>query len=343
MVRKVKFSLWAILLITAECVSIIIGMLKIVCQVKGVKFDSKAIITELTKDKRLEEGEFVLVEHNTYTGVLVPDLTGRNYYEVAKELDELGGWLRKEGYDYSNEYPKDAIISQRVKPGEEIIYGSTLYVRLSLGPVIDMRLNDDSDRIDSIDKESFTDVKENDYEERVTVPNLIGLSLGEAGNLLLKVGLDMGLPTYDVSDIYPKDVVIRQSKESGAQAGKGEIIYVTLNRGTKQSDDTESAVNKEDDFIEDEIGSADDIENNSLVDASLLCQLASDYYYYLNGIRPPCVRVDSYDGDIVNIHLYEALADHDATWDWYFVNRVTGETQNIMGDSFNLFENMAGY
>ena len=46
---------------------------------------------------------------------------------------------------------------------------------------------------------------------------------------------------------------------------------------------------------------------------------------------------DSYDGDIVTIHLYEAMPDHDSTWDWYYVDRNTGETTNFMGESFNIF------
>lgn len=75
----------------------------------------------------------------------------------------------------------------------------------------------------------------------------------------------------------------------------------------------------------------------SLVDDTTLCQLAGDYYYKHNGTRPPIVRIDSYNGDIVAIHLYEALYDHDATWDWYYVDRYTGETTNLMGESFNIF------
>ncbi len=79
------------------------------------------------------------------------------------------------------------------------------------------------------------------------------------------------------------------------------------------------------------------VEETPLVDDTALCQLAGDYYYKHNGTRPPIVRIDSYDGDIVVIHLYEALYDHDATWDWYYVDRYTGETTNLMGESFNIF------
>ncbi len=78
------------------------------------------------------------------------------------------------------------------------------------------------------------------------------------------------------------------------------------------------------------------IGDTNKLDDTQLCQLASDYYGH-NGVRPPCVRIDGYDGDIVTIHLYESMSDHDATWDWYYVDRNTGETTNIMGESFNLF------
>ena len=156
----------------------------------------------------------------------------------------------------------------------------------------------------------------------VVFPNLIGITPEKADEILTQMGWNYLTVYSEWSDDMPEGLIIAQSIEPGTKATPGESAEVIVSKGPEQNQDT---------------------DNNYVYDADTLCQLASDYYYNLHGIRPPCVRVDSFDGDIINIHLYEALSDHVATWDWYSVNRVTGETQNIMGDSFNLFENMAGY
>lgn len=78
------------------------------------------------------------------------------------------------------------------------------------------------------------------------------------------------------------------------------------------------------------------------VDEDELCKLAGDYYFKCIGTRPPLISIESWDGDIACIHLYERVDDgngesHAATWDWYYVNIKTGETTNVMGESFNIF------
>lgn len=295
-----KTALLSLILISLEAVSILVGTIRVVGS-EYVKWK-----TERDNNKKVEEGRFVRVENDHYTHVIVPDLKGRDFNKAAKEFDELGGWLRKGGYDYSDKYPEDTIIAQDIKPGTEIISGSVLYVTLSLGP--------------KISHNSSKDSKEKDN-QGIVVPDLTGMTLGEAGSLLEKKGLDMGLPTYSNTNSYPKDVVIGQSVKAGSRVPQGEIIFVELNRGASSQTNQSSSYK----------------ENNNFVDDTKLCKLASDYYYNHKGVRPPVVRIDSYDGDIVVIHLYEALTDHDATWDWYHVNRNTGETTNIMGESFNIF------
>ncbi len=171
---------------------------------------------------------------------------------------------------------------------------------------------------DMAELEEIGNIEDEQYKE---VPNLIGLSLEDAGNLLLEKGLDMGLPEYDNSELYPPNVVIYQSIEAGTYVPEGEMIYVTLNRGmNKENENDNAAISK------------------ITYDDTKICGLAADYYEKHNGARPPCVRIDSYDGDFVTIHLYEAMTDHDATWDWYYVNRITGETTDFEGAKFNIFE-----
>ena len=68
-----------------------------------------------------------------------------------------------------------------------------------------------------------------------------------------------------------------------------------------------------------------------------ICKIASDTYYKLNGERPPLVAVDSSDGNIVTVRLYEDMSDHIATWAWYELNLndMTGK-DTVTGKTFDL-------
>ena len=68
-----------------------------------------------------------------------------------------------------------------------------------------------------------------------------------------------------------------------------------------------------------------------------ICKIASDTYYKLNGERPPLAAVDSSDGNIVTVRLYEDMGDHIATWAWYELNLndMTGK-DTVIGKTFDL-------
>ena len=304
-----KTALLSLILLSLEAVSILIGVYRVV----GTRYlDWKA---DKIKEEKVQTGQFVTEDHSLYTGITVPDLTGRNFYEVSSEFEELGGWLRKGGYDYSDEYPEDTIIAQDVQPGKEILYGSTLYVTLSLGPKPDFIRNDEN-------KNNEVSGEESETAKLIEVPDLKGLTQEEASMKLYQMGINVGEILYGYS--ADSDILLYKVMNQSIAAGE------YLNVG--DSIDLIICVGGLDDYSD-----QNQIQNNEAVDDSQLCQMASDYYYNHNGIRPPCVRIDSYDGDIVMIHLYEAMSDHDATWDWYYVDRNTGKTTNFMGESFNIF------
>ena len=66
-------------------------------------------------------------------------------------------------------------------------------------------------------------------------------------------------------------------------------------------------------------------------------EILSDTYYKLNGERPPLAAVDSSDGNIVTVRLYEDMGDHIATWAWYELNLndMTGK-DTVIGKTFDL-------
>lgn len=61
-----------------------------------------------------------------------------------------------------------------------------------------------------------------------------------------------------------------------------------------------------------------------------LCDMAANYYHWTTGYRPPISEVDSVNGDIVTIHLYEVKDGHTATSAWYEIDRTTGKGKNAL-------------
>ncbi len=70
-----------------------------------------------------------------------------------------------------------------------------------------------------------------------------------------------------------------------------------------------------------------------------LCDMAANYYFWTTGYKPPISEVDSVNGDIVTIHLYEVKDGHTATSAWYEIDRNTGKGKNaVLGDEVDLTE-----
>ena len=58
------------------------------------------------------------------------------------------------------------------------------------------------------------------------------------------------------------------------------------------------------------------------------------------------VEIDSVEGDIVNIHIYENVDDgngegHTATYNWYYVSKKTGKGEDFYGNKVDLTESSA--
>ncbi len=71
--------------------------------------------------------------------------------------------------------------------------------------------------------------------ERVTVPNLSGLTVPQATTLLSQQGLVLGTQTPQTSPDRPKDTIIAQVPPSGEQIEKGQKVDVTVSTGKDQA------------------------------------------------------------------------------------------------------------
>ncbi len=69
-----------------------------------------------------------------------------------------------------------------------------------------------------------------------------------------------------------------------------------------------------------------------------LCAMARKYYERRHDFAPPVVVVDSVDGDVVTIHLFEDLEDHVATLDWYTIDRITARGSGMLDGPVDLTE-----
>ena len=68
-----------------------------------------------------------------------------------------------------------------------------------------------------------------------------------------------------------------------------------------------------------------------------LCQMALNYYSRHYGYRPGIAEVDSVNGNMVTLHLYDDMGTHTATSAWYEIDRTTGKgTDEIMGGKVDL-------
>ena len=83
--------------------------------------------------------------------------------------------------------------------------------------------------------------------------------------------------------------------------------------------------------------------NNGYSDEEL-CDMARNYYAEKHGKIPPQVEVDHIDEDgTVVIHLYEVVdypdeEPHTATWDWYYIDRKTGEGKDFINNEVSLIQ-----
>lgn len=128
------------------------------------------------------------------------------------------------------------------------------------------------------------------------------------------------------------EIITQNNIEETHIDNSNEEVHTDISDESDENVETVSEQNN----ISESVPQAESIEDK-------ICQAAGDYYYSVYGSRPPIVGIDSWDGDIANVHLYEWVKDadgseHTATYDWYYVDKNTGQTTNLFGESFNIFK-----
>lgn len=138
--------------------------------------------------------------------ISAPDLYNLTLDEAQRSLDKLNLNIRVNIEDeYSNEVEKGKIISQQPMSGATLQEGDTVTLVLSKGPM------------------------------KGYIPNVVGLTLGEAGNILKENKLSLGNIKYEYSDTYNNGIVIAQDPKSGSENNQEwGTVNVVVSKGQKE-------------------------------------------------------------------------------------------------------------
>ncbi len=150
------------------------------------------------KNSKIKEGRTINVTISKGQEIVkVTKLIGKTKDEAFKELKELGLEVILEE-DYSDDVEAGIIIEQSIKEGEEILAGSKITIKSSLGI------------------------------EQVEVPNLLGKTEDEAKEAIAQAQLKWKR-TDTVKDSSKGKGVVEQSISAKSMVNKGEEITITIN------------------------------------------------------------------------------------------------------------------
>lgn len=137
--------------------------------------------------------------------ISAPDLYNLTLDEAQRSLDKLNLNIRVNIEDeYSNEVEKGKIISQQPMSGATLQEGDTVTLVLSKGPM------------------------------KGYIPNVVGLTLGEAENILKENKLSLNIK-YEYSDTYNSGIVIAQDPKSGSESNQEwGTVNVVVSKGQKE-------------------------------------------------------------------------------------------------------------
>ena len=133
--------------------------------------------------------------------VQLPRVIGMDATAAQELLRDQGFQPKVSGKEYSEEVPKDAVVSQRPASGSWLRRSTEVRLIVSRGS------------------------------DAVALPNLAGLPLPEAQHLLQQQGLIVGRVARVHSPDHPKGAIIAQDPEAGTLTRRGNPVAVLLSLG----------------------------------------------------------------------------------------------------------------
>jgi eukaryotic-like serine/threonine-protein kinase len=204
----------------------------------------------------------------TPTPVVVPGLVGVLFSTARQQAQALGLDVAIAGEAYSSEYPAAHIISQKPSPGSLAETGAPIEVVLSMGKdtapvprvvgdsisVARQRLQDagflivavteeTSERVPAgvvisqkpapevtTDKGSRIDLAVSSGREKVSVPDVVGLSEAEAQDTIVEAGLSRTWVNYQDFTFVPPGHVLSQDPKPDTMVEKGTTVYIAVRK-----------------------------------------------------------------------------------------------------------------
>ncbi|MTI69942.1 MAG: Stk1 family PASTA domain-containing Ser/Thr kinase [Firmicutes bacterium] len=163
-----------------------------------------AIVAALIFTGVIAGGYLIVKDYLIVEEVKVPNLVGKSLENATKDIKKVGLKLEIENRKHSNNIKKGHIIEQSEPSGANLKVDSTVRVVVSEGP------------------------------DLVKIPKLVGNMSNEAEILLSEAGLKKGEITYEASDDYPIDVVIKQNPPPQEMLEKGSEIDYVISSGPEK-------------------------------------------------------------------------------------------------------------
>jgi len=142
-----------------------------------------------------------LVRHNRQ--IQVPDVVEMNLAEAESTLAQEGLTMVEVGREYDALVPPDLILSQNPRGGA-LVKGKGRWVRVVVSK----------------------------GGEKVSVPNLQGVSLRQAKLLLQRSGLELGEISWMYTEDFPEHVVISSAPGYKAEVLHGELVDLLVSQGS---------------------------------------------------------------------------------------------------------------
>ncbi len=150
----------------------------------------------------------VNVELTISTGIVmyeIPDYTRHDYMEASVQLEKMGFKVEKI-FENHETVTNGYVISINPMPGEKLPAGSTVYLLVSNGPVV----------------------------QTVLMPNLVGKNISAAQEQLEAMKLSLMPLIYVSSDEFPEGQVISQTVEAGLEVETRTKVYLTVSTGPEK-------------------------------------------------------------------------------------------------------------
>ena len=141
---------------------------------------------------------------NTGEKVRIPSLAGLSVREATKSLSNLNLKLQIKEEVFSEDVPKGKIISSDPSGGGKVAKAGTVFVTISNG------------------------------QERIKVPELLGLTQDAAVSELAKANLKIGSTSSSFSPTVDEGLVISSNPPAGSDIKKGALVSLVISKGIQQ-------------------------------------------------------------------------------------------------------------